>query len=87
MIEDGLFNRFPIEQVYGMHNWPGVASGQFAVHAGAVMASTDSFELSLTGKGGHGAMPDTTIDPVVTAAQIITATQYCGVILILPKVA
>ena len=75
MIEDGLFSRFPIEQVYGMHNWPGVASGQFAVHAGAVMASTDSFELSLTGKGGHGAMPDTTIDPVVTAAQIITATQ------------
>ena len=75
MIEDGLFTRFPIQEVYGMHNWPGLPAGQFAVHAGAVMAATDGFDITITGKGGHAAMPDTLVDPVVIAAHLITALQ------------
>jgi hippurate hydrolase len=75
MIEDGLFERFPIAEVYGMHNWPGIPAGQFAVHPGAVMASTDSFDIAITGKGGHAAMPDTLTDPVLVAGHIITAVQ------------
>lgn len=75
MIEDGLFERFPIAEVYGMHNWPGLPTGHFAVHAGAVMAATDSFDIHIHGKGGHAAMPDTTIDPVLVAGHLITAAQ------------
>ena len=75
MIEDGLFERFPIQEVYGMHNWPGVPSGQFAVHSGPAMASTDSFDIEIRGKGGHAAMPDTVIDPVLVAGHLITAVQ------------
>ncbi|MEZ5451106.1 MAG: M20 aminoacylase family protein [Thiolinea sp.] len=75
MIEDGLFTRFPIQEIYGMHNWPGLPAGQFAVHAGAVMASTDAFDIRITGKGGHAAMPDTLIDPVLIAGHLITAIQ------------
>lgn len=75
MIEDGLFTRFPIEEVYGMHNWPGIPAGYFAVHPGAVMASTDSFDIEITGKGGHAAMPDMLTDPVLVAGHIITGTQ------------
>jgi hippurate hydrolase len=75
MIEDGLFTHFPIAEVYGMHNWPGIPAGQFAVHPGAVMASTDSFDIEITGKGGHAAMPDTLTDPVLVAGHIITAVQ------------
>lgn len=75
MVEDGLFERFPIEEVYGMHNWPGIPAGQFAVHSGAVMAATDGFDVHITGKGGHAAMPDTLVDPVIVAGQIITASQ------------
>ncbi len=75
MIDDGLFERFPIEEIYGLHNWPGLAAGQFAVHAGPAMASTDGFDIVITGKGGHAAMPDTLTDPVLIAGHIITAVQ------------
>ena len=75
MIEDGLFTRFPIQEVYGMHNWPGIPAGQFAVHSAAVMASTDSFDITITGKGGHAAMPDTVVDPILVAGHVITAVQ------------
>ncbi|MBJ6610178.1 MAG: amidohydrolase [Candidatus Thiothrix moscowensis] len=75
MIEEGLFTRFPIEEVYGMHNWPGIPAGHFAVHPGAVMASTDSFDIEITGRGGHAAMPDTLTDPVLVAGHIITGVQ------------
>ncbi|HPQ97843.1 MAG TPA: amidohydrolase, partial [Thiolinea sp.] len=75
MIRDGLFERFPIEEIYGMHNWPALPAGEFAVHPGAAMASADRFEIVVTGVGGHGAMPDTAIDPVLASAQLITALQ------------
>ncbi|MSO71785.1 MAG: amidohydrolase [Alphaproteobacteria bacterium] len=75
MIDDGLFERFPVEAVYGLHNWPGLAAGTFGVRAGPIMAASDTFEITVTGRGGHAAMPHQTIDPVVAAAQIITALQ------------
>ena len=75
MIEDGLFERFPVESVYGMHNWPGLPVGEFAVRVGPQMAASDKFEITVRGRGGHAAMPHQTIDPVVTAAHIITALQ------------
>ena len=75
MIEDGLFERFPVERIFGMHNWPGLAAGTFAVHHGPVMAGTDRFDICVSGVGGHGAMPHRTIDPVVVAAQLISSLQ------------
>jgi amidohydrolase len=75
MVEQGLFEKFPVEAVYGMHNWPGLALGQFAVRAGPLLAASDIFEIVVEGKGSHGAMPHTGIDPVVTAAQITLALQ------------
>lgn len=75
MIEDGLFSRFPIDEVYGMHNKPGLPIGQFATRAGAVMASTDRIEIEIEGIGGHAARPQYSIDPVVVGAQIVTALQ------------
>jgi hippurate hydrolase len=75
MLEQGLFQKFPVEAVYGMHNWPGLPVGQFAVRAGPLLASSDTFEIVVEGKGAHGAMPHTGIDPVVTAAQIILGLQ------------
>ncbi|MEN9435124.1 MAG: hypothetical protein RLZZ422_2713 [Pseudomonadota bacterium] len=75
MIEDGLFTRFPIEEVYGMHNWPDLPAGQLGIHTGAVMASTDSFYITVTGKGGHAAIPDGVIDPIVVTGQLILAIQ------------
>jgi hippurate hydrolase len=75
MIEDGLFEKFPVQAVYGMHNWPGAPVGTFAVRPGPMMAAYDIFEITVTGKGAHAAMPHTGIDPVVTAAQIITSLQ------------
>ncbi len=75
MVEQGLFERFPVEAVYGMHNMPSLPAGQFAVHAGAAMASFDIFELTVTGHGCHAAMPHMGVDPVLTAAQIIVALQ------------
>jgi len=75
MIKDGLFERFPMEAVFGMHNWPGMAVGQFAVSPGPVMASTSEFKITIRGKGGHAAMPHTGIDPVPIACQMVQSFQ------------
>lgn len=75
MMDDGLFERFAIAEIYGMHNYPGVPVGQFAMRAGPTMAATDIFEITVTGMGGHAARPHTGIDPIVTSAQIITSLQ------------
>jgi len=75
MVEEGIFDKFPCQAVYGMHNFPGIAEGQFAVHDTAVMAANETLNISIKGKGGHAAMPDQCIDPVVVGAQIISALQ------------
>jgi hippurate hydrolase len=75
MVEEGLFERFPVEAVYGMHNWPGMPVGQFGVMKGPMMASFDIFELTVTGVGCHAAMPQRGVDPVVVAAEIVGALQ------------
>ena len=75
MVEEGLFERFPCEAVYGMHNWPGMARGRIGVRTGAMMASADMFSIRIRGRGGHAAMPHHAIDPVVVGAQIVTALQ------------
>ena len=75
MIEDGLFDRFPVQAVYGMHNWPGLRPGTVGMNAGPMMASADRVTIEISGRGGHGAHPYQTIDPVVVAAHIITAIQ------------
>ena len=75
MIEDGLFTQFPMQAVFGMHNWPGMPVGQFAVSPGPVMASSNEFKITIRGKGGHAALPHTTIDPVPIACQMVQAFQ------------
>ncbi len=75
MMEDGLFDRFPVDAVYGMHNMPSLATGHFAICPGPIMACEDNFEIVIRGKGGHAAMPHLTIDPIVIAAEIVTALQ------------
>jgi amidohydrolase len=75
MIKDGLFEKFPMEAVFGMHNWPGGQVGRFAVSPGPVMASTSEFKITIHGKGGHGAMPNQGVDPVPVACQMVQAFQ------------
>jgi len=75
MIEDGLFERFPCDAVYGLHNRPGMPVGQFGICAGPMMAGAAFFDLVIHGRGGHGARPESTIDPVVIGAQIVSAFQ------------
>jgi len=75
MVEEGLFDLFPCKAVYGMHNWPGLAAGEFAVHDRAVMAAVDMIKITIKGKGGHAAMPDQLVDPILTGAQVIIALQ------------
>ncbi|MGB1238673.1 MAG: M20 aminoacylase family protein [Pseudomonadales bacterium] len=75
MCDQGLFERFDVDAVYGMHNWPGLPEGHFAVHNGPVMASMDVFDIEVTGQGGHGGMPHLGIDPVLVAGQLISALQ------------
>ncbi len=75
MCEDGLMARFGITEVYGMHNWPGIPVGTFAIRPGPFFAAADQFDITLTGKGGHAAKPHQCIDPVVIAAHIIVALQ------------
>ncbi len=75
MIKDGLFERFPMEAVFGMHNWPGPQVGRFAVSAGPVMASTSEFKITIQGKGSHAAMPHNGIDPVPIACEMVQAFQ------------
>ena len=75
MIRDGLFEQFPMQAVFGMHNWPGMAAGTFAVSPGPVMASSNEFKVTIQGKGGHAALPHTTLDPVPVACQMVQAFQ------------
>ncbi|MBI36618.1 MAG: peptidase M20 [Alphaproteobacteria bacterium] len=75
MIEEGLFEKFPVESVFGLHNWPGMEVGKFGISSGPMMAAFDIFDLKVVGKGSHGAMPHQGIDPIVAASQIITAVQ------------
>jgi hippurate hydrolase len=75
MIDDGLFNRFPAEAVYAMHNWPAMKPGTIGLNPGPMMAAADRITIEITGRGGHGAHAYLTIDPVVVAAHIITAVQ------------
>jgi hippurate hydrolase len=75
MIEEGLFDCFPMDAVFGMHNWPGLAAGQFAVHPGPVMASADAFDIVVRGHGAHAAMPHQGADPVVAGAALVQALQ------------
>ncbi len=75
MVQEGLFARFPMERVFGLHNWPGIPAGSFVWREGPIMAAVANLEVTITGKGAHGAMPHLGNDPVVIAAQIVTALQ------------
>jgi amidohydrolase len=75
MVKDGLMERFDIQSVYGLHNWPGLPVGQFALRAGALMAAMDVFSITIRGKGGHAALPHLTVDPIFIGSQIISALQ------------
>ena len=75
MIKDGLFERFPMEAIFGAHNWPGLAVGQFALCAGPAFASSNVFRIAIRGKGAHAAMPHNGIDPVPAACQMVQAFQ------------
>jgi amidohydrolase len=75
MVEQGLFDKFPVEAVYGMHNKPGMAVGKFGIRPGPMMAAYDRFEIVIKGKGTHGAMPHLGIDPIVIAANLVNALQ------------
>jgi hippurate hydrolase len=75
MMDDGLFERFPMDAVYGLHNWPGMAAGKFGVVAGPMMASSNEFRVVVKGKGAHAAQPHRGIDPVMVAVQIAQAWQ------------
>jgi amidohydrolase len=75
MIDDGLFDRFPVEAVYAMHNWPPLPAGTVGINTGAMMAASDRIEIVINGRGGHGAHPHFAVDPVLVAGHIITAAQ------------
>lgn len=75
MVEEGLFEKFPADSVYGMHNFPALPRGKFAIRTGTMTAFLDNFEITVTGKGSHGAQPQNGIDPVVVTAQLIVALQ------------
>src|SRR6266853_147620 len=75
MIEEGVLDRYKFDAVYGMHNWPGLPAGQFAIRPGAMMAAFDIFEIIINGRGAHAAMPHLGIDPIVAAAQVVNALQ------------
>jgi hippurate hydrolase len=75
MIGDGLFERFPADEVYALHNWPGLPAGHIGLNPGPMMAAADRVEIVICGKGGHGAHPHLTVDPVLVAGHVITAAQ------------
>jgi len=75
MVEEGLFDKFPCDAVYGMHNWPEMAAGTMALKAGPLMAACDTMDIRIIGKGCHGAMPHLGLDPVVVASEIVLALQ------------
>ena len=75
MVDDGLFERFPADEIYALHNWPALPPGTIAVRPGPMMAASDRIEIHIEGRGGHGAHPHLAVDPVLVAGHIITATQ------------
>jgi amidohydrolase len=75
MVEEGLFDQFPVDMVFGLHNWPGLPAGSIGVTEGPVMAGADRFSITLTGRGGHAAMPHQAVDPVVAGAALVQALQ------------
>lgn len=75
MMDDGLFRDFPMDEIYGLHNWPWLPLGRVEMRAGPLMANVDEFEIVITGKGGHAAYPQETIDPVIVGTQLIAALQ------------
>lgn len=75
MIADGFFERFPVDAIFGMHNWPGMPVGRFGIAAGPVMASADRFDIVIRGHGAHAAMPHQGLDPIVAGCQLVTAFQ------------
>ena len=75
MVKDGMMDRFNITEVYGMHNWPGMDVGKFAIRPGPLMAAADQFDITITGKGGHAAAPHKGIDPTVVASQLMLSLQ------------
>ena len=75
MVEEGLFERFPMQMVFGLHNWPGMPVGQIGVIEGPAMAGTDRFEIEITGRGGHAAMPHQAVDTVVAGSMLVGAVQ------------
>ncbi len=76
MIEDGLFTKYPIQEIYGMHNMPNLEKGVIAVQEGPRLAAADNFEITITGKGAHGAMPSNSIDPIVCASSVVQNLQH-----------
>ena len=75
MMEDGLFDKFPVDEIYALHNWPGMKAGSFGFKSGAIMASSNQFEIIIKGKGGHAAMPHLCVDPVLVACHLIQSFQ------------
>jgi hippurate hydrolase len=75
MLDDRLVENFGIDEFYGMHNWPGMPAGHFGIRAGGIMAATDRFYIDITGQGGHAARPQTTVDPIIVAANMIVGMQ------------
>ena len=75
MLADGLLERFPMDAIFGLHNWPGIEAGHIHTRGGGIMASEDNFEIVITGRGGHAARPHMLIDPIVIAAEIVLALQ------------
>ena len=75
MVEDGLFEKFPVEAVYGMHNMPGIPVGSFGTRPGAILTAMDLFEIRVNGVGTHAAVPELGIDPIVAASHIVLGLQ------------
>ena len=75
MIKDGLFTLFPMQAVFGLHNWPGMPAGTFGVLPGGMMASSNTFEIRIEGKGAHGGMPHLGVDPIMAAVQLAQSLQ------------
>jgi hippurate hydrolase len=75
MLDDGLFERFPCDAIYALHNWPALPAGTIGINPGPMMAASDRWEVTIEGRGGHGAHPYQTIDPIVVAAHVVTALQ------------
>ena len=75
MIEEGILENYPVDAVFGMHNWPGLSVGQFAIQSGPMMAAFDIFEIEVKGRGAHAAMPHLAVDPIAAAAQVVSGLQ------------